>query len=34
MKDLRMARDREEFDNFKRAWEAKRGPSSTDTIQL
>ena len=34
MKDLRMARDREEFDNFKRAWEAKRTPSSADTIQL
>ncbi|MCQ8185667.1 DUF2852 domain-containing protein [Parvularcula maris] len=32
MRDLRMARDREEFDNFKRAWENKQ-PGSTDTTQ-
>lgn len=34
MKELRMARDREEFDNFKRAWESKRSQGSSDTIQL
>lgn len=35
MKELRMARDRSEFDNFKRAWEQKRsGQSGSDTINL
>jgi hypothetical protein len=32
MKDLRMARDREEFDAFQRAWEQKRsGGNSNET---
>lgn len=30
MKDLRMARDREEFDAFKRAWQNKRQGDDTD----
>lgn len=34
MKDLRMARDREEFDNFKRAWETKRTQPGAGTINL
>jgi hypothetical protein len=32
MRDLRMAKDREEFDNFKRAWQAKQG-GDTNTAQ-
>lgn len=29
MKDLRMAKDREEFDNFKRAWANKQNPTTS-----
>ncbi|GGY49081.1 DUF2852 domain-containing protein [Parvularcula lutaonensis] len=29
MRDLRMAKDREEFDNFKRAWETSRAAATT-----